>query len=285
VEGGDEEKVRGPHSPCNLIWYTPREVGSSSSAPVFLTAFNLMRILLTADIHGNWAALQAVAGLPHDVCLCLGDLVEYGLEPGPCIAWAHDHTHYIVRGNHDHGAAQNVLVNGRTGYKYLTAVTRAMTRERLDADQLRYLSRLPISRTVTLDNTRFMLVHASPRDPLDEYAPPDVEFWGRRLQNIDADVICVGHTHHPYVLEVGDKLVINPGSVGQPRDGDPRACCAIIEDNKVDLLRIEYPVEETVTTVEQSTLPPTAKELLTEVFRTGTVSAATRARVLANGGE
>ena len=78
--------------------------------------------------------------------------------------------------------------------------------------------------------------------------------------------------------------MINPGSVGQPRDGDPRASCAVIEDNKVELVRLEYAVEQTVATVEQSTLPPTAKELLTEVFRTGTVSAATRARVLANGG-
>ena len=76
---------------------------------------------------------------------------------------------------------------------------------------------------MTLDNTRYLLVHATPRDPLDEYALPDVDFWVRRLQNVEADVICVGHTHQPYVLEVGDKLVINPGSVGQPRDGDPRA--------------------------------------------------------------
>src|SRR5436190_314862 len=89
-----------------------------------------MRILLVADIHANWPALQAVASEPYDVCLCLGDLVDYGLEPGPCIAWARAKAHYAVRGNHDHGAAQNVIVNGRTGLKYLTGVTRVLTRQR-----------------------------------------------------------------------------------------------------------------------------------------------------------
>jgi predicted phosphodiesterase len=67
-----------------------------------------MRILLVADIHANWPALQAVAALPHDVCLCLGDLVDYALEPAPCIAWTRDHARHCVRGNHDHGVAQNV---------------------------------------------------------------------------------------------------------------------------------------------------------------------------------
>jgi predicted phosphodiesterase len=120
-----------------------------------------------------------------------------------------------------------------------------------------------------------MLVHGSPRDPLDEYAPADADFWARRLQNIEADVVCVGHTHQPYVLEVGGRLVINPGSVGQPRDGDPRASYAVIEDNKVELKRVEYPVEETVRLVNESTLPDQAKEMLTLVFRNG--AAPTRA--------
>jgi putative phosphoesterase len=228
-----------------------------------------MRILLLADIHGNWPALQAVAAEPHDLCLCLGDLVDYALEPAPCIDWVRHHAQHTVRGNHDHGVAQNVTVNGKTGFKYLTSVTRPLTRERLDQADLHYLARLPLSRMLTLQNSRFLLVHATPRDPLDEYSPPDVEFWTRRLQNVEADVICVGHTHQPYVLEVGGKLVINPGSVGQPRDSDPRASFAIIEDYKVDLRRCEYPVEETVATVQASSLPDNAKELLADVFRTG----------------
>ena len=227
-----------------------------------------MRILLLADIHANWPALQAIRE-PHDVCLCLGDLVDYGLDPSPCVQWVRDRARVTVRGNHDHGVAQNVPVAGRNGYKYLTGVTRPLSRERLGTDELRFLARLPVSRLLTLDQTRFFLVHATPRDPLDEYAPADVEFWKRRLQNVEADVICVGHTHQPYVLEVGDKLVINPGSVGQPRDGDPRASYAIVEDFKVELRRVEYPVEETVRTVQESSLPEAAKARLSEAIRQG----------------
>jgi putative phosphoesterase len=230
-----------------------------------------MRILLLADVHGNWPALQAVVTERYDLCICLGDLVDYGLEPAPCIAWVRQHARYSVRGNHDHGVAQNVVVNGRSGYKYLTAVTRPLTRERLDGADLRYLAALAVSRTVTLDNMRFLLVHASPRDPLDEYAPAEAEFWARRLQQVDADVVCIGHTHQPYVLEVGAKLVINPGSVGQPRDGDPRASYAIIEDFKVELKRLEYPVEDTVKVIQDSPLPEPARDQLIEVFRTGSM--------------
>src|SRR5262249_19848913 len=146
---------------------------------------------------------------PHDVCLCLGDLVDYGLEPAPCVDWVRRNVQHAVRGNHDHGAAQNASVAGKNGFKYLTGLTRPLTRERLTADDLRFLAKLPVTKTVTLDDTRFLLVHATPRDPLDEYAPADADFWARRLQHVDADVVCVGHTHQPYVLEVGDKLVIN----------------------------------------------------------------------------
>ncbi len=230
-----------------------------------------MRILLLADIHANWAALSAI-NEPFDVCLVLGDLVDYGLDPAPCIDWVRQKATHAVRGNHDHGVAQNVRVHGKGGFKYLTGVTRQITQERITPDHRRFLGSLPISKRVTLDNTKFLLVHATPRDPMDEYTIADVEFWSRRLQDVDANVICVGHTHHPYVLEVGDKLVINPGSVGQPRDGDPRASYGIIENQRVELKRIEYPVEETVKTVWESGLPEPAKAMLAEVFRTGGIA-------------
>ena len=228
-----------------------------------------MRILLLADIHANWPALQTVVQEPFDVCLFLGDLVDYGLDPTPCIDWVRHKSTYSVRGNHDHGVAQQVKVQGKSGFKYLTAVTRPISQELVSATDRRFLGAMPVTRKVTIDNVRFFLAHATPRDPLDEYAIADVDFWSRRLNDVDANVICVGHTHHPYVLEVGDKLVINPGSVGQPRDGDPRASYAIIENQRVELKRVEYPVEETVHTVLESTLPEPAKALLVEVFRTG----------------
>jgi putative phosphoesterase len=227
-----------------------------------------MKILLIADIHANWAALQAITE-PHDICLCLGDLVDYGLQPRPCIDWVRKHAHHTVRGNHDHGVAHYIQVSGRAGFKYLTTVTRPITQELITADERRYLGRLPITRMVTLDATRFLLVHATPRDPLDEYHSPDTEFWRRRLQGVDADVVCIGHTHLAYALQIDKTLVVNPGSVGQPRDGDPRAAYAIIEDRHVQLRRVEYPVEVTVQNIQQSSLPEPAKDLLSQVLRTG----------------
>jgi putative phosphoesterase len=228
-----------------------------------------MRILLLADIHANWPALQAIKE-PHDICLFLGDLVDYGLEPAPCIDWVRRHAHFTVRGNHDHGMAQNVILGTRpNGFKHLTTMTRSLLRSRVAVDDLRFLSSMPVSRMLTLENTRFLMVHATPRDPLDEYAPADPEFWQRRLENVDADIVCVGHTHHPYVLEVEGKLVINPGSVGQPRDGDPRASYAVLEHEKIELKRIEYPVENTLRTIHESALPDATKEMLLDVFRSG----------------
>src|SRR5262245_1795229 len=235
-----------------------------------------MRILVIADIHGNWPALRAVASEPHDVCVCLGDLVDYALEPGPVVEWVRQYAQYAVRGNHDHCAAQDVTTTGKVGFRYLTTVTRALTRALLGPEDLRYLGALPVSRTVTLDGLRYLFVHASPRDPLDEYAPPDAEFWARRLQNLDVDVVCVGHTHHPYTLSVEGTLIVNPGSVGQPRDGDPRASYAVIEGDSVELKRVEYPVEQTLEVIQASGLPARDKEMLCEVFRRG-------ASVLGNG--
>src|SRR5688572_23541065 len=142
-----------------------------------------MRILLLADVHANWPALRALAE-PHDVCLFLGDLVDYCLEPAPCVDWVRRNAQFVVRGNHDHGVAQNVTVSGRAGFKYLTGVTRPLSRDRLGSDDLRYLAKMPVTRMATLDKMRFLMVHATPRDPLDEYAPAEVGFWERRLENV-----------------------------------------------------------------------------------------------------
>src|SRR5262249_40554745 len=97
----------------------------------------------------------------------------------------------------------------------------------------------------------------------------DPDYWARHLENVEADVVCVGHTHQPYVLEVDGRLVINPGSVGQPRDGDPRAAYAVIEDYRVELKRAEYPIDATAQIVRESSLPHNAKELLVDILRHG----------------
>src|SRR4051812_22816443 len=138
-----------------------------------------MRILLVSDIHANRAALEAIRE-DFDVCLFLGDLVDYGVEPAPCIDWVRRNCRYAVRGNHDHGAAQRVYLNGGGGFRYLTGVTRPLSIDQLTDTDRRFLTELPTSRWLTLNGKRFFLVHATPRDPLDEFAAPDAEAWKRR---------------------------------------------------------------------------------------------------------
>ena len=227
-----------------------------------------MRILVVSDIHANWPALAAIDE-PHDFAICLGDLVDYGPDPVECVRWAMEHARYSIRGNHDHGVAQCVSVLGESGYRYLTRVTRPRMWNALGPDERRYLVQLPLTARFTVQGRRFLLVHGTPRDPLDEYLFNDPETWAKRLAEAEADVLCVGHSHMQFNLKAGAAVVINPGSVGNPRDGDPRAAYAVIDDNRVELKRVAYPVEETIARVQALDLPARAKEMLRECYRSG----------------
>jgi putative phosphoesterase len=227
-----------------------------------------MRVLLISDIHGNWPALEAIRE-KCDMCLCLGDLVDYGCEPGPVIDWVRKKADVCIRGNHDHMVAQNVVTNGTGGFRYLSGVTRGLSRERTTPQQRRYLAGLPVTQFLNIDGMNIMLVHATPRDPLDEFAPADVEFWKRRVEGLNVDLVCVGHTHYQYLLDVGRTRILNPGSVGLPRDGDWRAAYAILEFGHISVHRVEYPVERTLAALESSPLPDLAKKSLAELYKTG----------------
>lgn len=199
----------------------------------------------------------------------LGDLVDYGPDPAECVRWAMENVDYAIRGNHDHGVAQNVSVTGEHGYRYLTRVSRPLQWAALGPEERLYLLRLPLTQRVLLDGKRFLLVHGTPRDPLDEYLMRNAKVWERRVESVEADIICVGHSHQQFNLRAGSKVVLNPGSVGQPRDGDPRAAYAIIEDGRIELKRIPYPVEATVERIERLMLPEPAKRILAESLRQG----------------
>ena len=227
-----------------------------------------MRILVVSDIHANWPALAAIDE-PHDVCLCLGDLVDYGPDPGPCVRWAMEHADHAIRGNHDHGVAQGVPVVGEAGFRYLTRVSRPLMWTALGPEERRYLLQLPVTRRVTLGGRRFLLVHGTPRDPLDEYVMNDPETWAQRVRDAGADIVCVGHSHMQFNLVADGVVILNPGSVGQPRDGDPRAAYAVIDGGRIELKRVAYPIDETIARVEASGLPPRAKQMLCECFRLG----------------
>lgn len=227
-----------------------------------------MRILVIADIHANRAALDAIRE-PFDVCLCTGDFVEYGPDTRGVLDWSKRHVTHAVRGNHDHGAAQNVAVAGAAGFKYLTMVTRRTTVAQLTPDDRRYLADLPTSQMLTLDGKRYLMVHGSPRDPLDEYVPTDPSAWEARVAGLNVDFLCVGHTHVQFAMTVRGVTVLNPGSIGLQRDGDPRAKYAIIEDGQVQLKQVPYDVDWTVAAVQNSPLDANAKRMLTDVYRLG----------------
>jgi putative phosphoesterase len=227
-----------------------------------------MKILVLADIHANWFALDAIRE-SFDACLFLGDLVEYGVDPIPCIEWVRTHATCSIRGNHDHSLAQRVPPPDGAGFRKLAGATRQLHWNILRPSHFKYLSQLPVTQNLMLDGLRFHLVHATPRDPMDEYLTADADAWKKRLEAIDADFVCVGHTHIPFHLDLGDCELLNPGSVGQPRDGDPRAAYAIIENGKVQLRRVEYDIEAAVRQLEQSELDPELIEMAASVLRSG----------------
>ena len=128
---------------------------------------------------------------------------------------------------------------------------------------------MPVTQHIQVGDHSFLLVHATPRDPMDEYLPNDAAQWQARLEHVDVDFVCVGHTHVPMELEVGSTRVINPGSVGQPRDGDPRAAYAIIEDGAVTFHRIEYDIDETVAHMVASGIEESIVRKAASVLRSG----------------
>lgn len=227
-----------------------------------------MRILVIADVHANWSALAAIDE-PFDFCLVLGDLVDYGTDPIPCIDWVRQFAHVCVRGNHDHAVAQRVPVSGQSGFKRLAAATRPLHWRQLDSDRMSFLARLPVTAYVTIGGLRFFVVHATPRDPMDEYLGPDPELWRQRVADIDADFVCVGHSHLPFHLNLGNIQILNPGSIGQPRDGDCRGSYAIIENGQVDLRRVEYDLEACIDQMRRSGISQDSVALAEAVLRQG----------------
>jgi len=229
-----------------------------------------MKILLIADIHSNWPALAAI-NERFDCCLFAGDLVDYGVDPIPCLEWVRRNVTASIRGNHDHAVAQRVDPKPGGGFRSLAMATRPRHWQVLSRADLQYLARLPVTTRVQLNEQTYYLVHGTPRDPLDEYLSDDREGWESRLELIEADFVCVGHTHIPYVLDLGRLQVVNPGSVGQPRDGDPRAAYAIIENGKVSLRRVKYDIEATIQQLRAADVTGEALDFAVDALRHGGV--------------
>jgi diadenosine tetraphosphatase ApaH/serine/threonine PP2A family protein phosphatase len=230
-----------------------------------------MRYLIISDIHSNLAAFEAVlsdAG-SFDKVWCLGDLVGYGPEPNECVERLRDLPHICVVGNHDWAALGKMDTED-----FNPDARRAClwTREQMSPSNLEYLETLPKS----VIEEGFTLVHGSPRHPIWEYIlnPSIAE---ANFEHFDTRFCLVGHTHVPVIYrdnpnQAGDaltpspdarlvlgegRLIINPGSVGQPRDGDPCASYAVFDSDELALeyRRIPYPIETTQARMVEKGLP------------------------------
>lgn len=232
-----------------------------------------MRYAVIADIHANLAAFTAVLeDIEHkggvNEIWCLGDIVGYGPDPRQCLELLRKYNHVCVAGNHDWVAA------GKMGTAYLNplaATASRWTAQQLSPEDIQYLENLPL----TIEKEGFILVHGSPADPIWEYVM-STSVAARNFAFFQSNFCLVAHTHVPVVFKeengsclsvpfspgIGivlgeNRLIINPGGVGQPRDGDPRASYAIYdsEGRVIRLYRIPYDIGATQDKMMQAGLP------------------------------
>ncbi len=229
-----------------------------------------MKILITADIHGNYDAWSALPS-DYDELWVLGDLVNYGPQPREIVADVMARASLVVQGNHDNAVAYDDDSRWTSRYRRLSEATRAFTSSVLTDAQKAYLRGLPMQARAERDGVRFHLVHATPTDPLYGRHPPDSEAWAAELAAVDADVLLVGHSHIPFIRRFGEKVVLNPGSIGQPRTGDTLARYAIWQDGYFELKSFQYPVASTVAKLRALSLPPAVEMELVSILETGSV--------------
>jgi putative phosphoesterase len=208
-----------------------------------------MRIGVCSDIHSNRVAFEMVlADVPDvDALVCAGDVVGYNPWPAECIEMVREREIPTVMGNHDRAVAEG------TAFRF-NAMAKAgvdHASERLSEEQREWLADLPNERREF--DGRVKIVHGHPDDP-DHYTMPE-EFSPALLGEEDA--LIMGHTHVQHHEVYDEGVVMNPGSVGQPRDRDPRAAYAVLDldDRSVEERRVEYDIDAVQAAVEDAGLP------------------------------
>jgi len=233
-----------------------------------------MRLAVISDIHGNIHALQSVwADLQKqspDAIMCLGDLVGYGAYPNEVIDFVRQHDIPVLMGNYDDGVGFD---RDDCGCVYKDPADDARghqsllwTREHVTPDRKAYLRGLPFDRRETDDGRQVRFVHGSPRK-INEYLYEDrSESVFRNVARVaNAEILFFGHTHLPYQKQVSGTLFVNAGSVGKPKDGDPRAGYVIADfapDLDIKLRRVAYDVAAAARAVRESRLPEHFADLL-----------------------
>jgi len=219
-----------------------------------------MTVALLSDVHANLVALEAVLRVlpPVEAIWVMGDTVGYGPDPADTLALLRERGALIVTGNHDRAVATG------QGLELFNPVARAAAeahRSWLRAEERDLLASLPLT---IAPSAGWELCHGSPRDPLWEYVF-NTRIAAAAMTATTASRCCVGHTHVPARFVTGDgKLMVNPGSVGQPRDGDARAAYALLDvaTASVEFHRVEYDVRETQRRMRARGLPEALAERL-----------------------
>ena len=234
-----------------------------------------MRALVVSDIHSNLEALQTVLGDAEahggfDTLWCLGDIVGYGPDPNQCMDIVRSHSHVAIAGNHDLAALGALSLKE---FNTNAAEASRWTARQLSQEHCDYLAALP----QRLQPGGVTLVHGSPLDPIWDYFLPgylEPEALRKSFGEFQTTCCLVGHSHIPFscresdlafltptqdspVRLGGERLVLNPGSVGQPRDGDPRAAYGLYdaEASTFAHLRVPYDIEAVQAKMRRARLP------------------------------
>lgn len=232
----------------------------------------MVRVLLISDIHANYDSLKSILENTrnYDEVVVLGDLVDYGPDPDLVLDEVRLTGAKIIKGNHDEAVGKNV--DCRCGHELhdVSEYTRnRISMKKLSDNDRKFLGSLPEVLKTEVSGSLFVLVHGSLQQPLYGYLYPWLSneeiCWSlqerktyrlstsRRECELPAAVFVVGHTHHQFLRRVGGAVVINPGSVGQPRDGDARASYAIYDttDGSVTFYRVKYDVEKVLSRLQE----------------------------------
>jgi putative phosphoesterase len=228
----------------------------------------LDRVAVITDIHANLPALQAVLArideLGIDRVMCGGDLVGYGPHPNEVCALIQEHAIPTIYGNYDYAIARDLE---DCGCAYVTQHDRelgersvAWTLAHTDATSKAFMRQLPFDLRFAVGEWQVHLVHGSPRK-VNEYLFEDkpARLYERLAAAEEADALVFGHTHKPWVHDFGGVRFVNCGSVGKPKDGDPRAAFAVLEGAHralhVHIERVAYDAEAVAREVAAAGLP------------------------------
>ena len=222
-----------------------------------------MRYGIFSDVHSNLEALQAVLEALKkeevDRYLCIGDIVGYAANPGECLKIVKDLNCPTVCGNHDRAAADML------DYSYFNDAARAAvewTKNNLSGPEKDYLRGLPL----LYEEGGITMVHGSLDRPEEFEYVMDEEAAVRTIGLCKTKACFIGHTHRPFEYYRGMKLLVNAGSVGQPRDGDPKAAYCIFdsESGRASIKRVEYDIRTAMDKILAAGLPKYLAMRLTE---------------------